>query len=75
MMMDKIKEIAETGDEPVIKEEDNMKIVPIDKPDGEDVEEEPHEVDPLLSIKNWTMQSHEWKFFNAIFEMLSKEQF
>lgn len=58
--------------EPVIKDVDNMKIVPIDKPDGEEVEQE-HEVDHLLSVKNWTMQSHDWKFFNAIFEMLTED--
>ena len=54
-----------------------MKIVPIDKPEGEVVEEEeqPHNIDHLLSVKNWTMQTHEWKFFNAIFESLSEEQF
>lgn len=60
--------------EPLIKEVDNMKIVPVDKPDGEVVEEEENfTVDHLLSVKNWTMQSHEWKFFNAIFESLSEE--
>ena len=54
-MMDRIKAIAEADDEPVIEEENNMKIVPIDKPDGEEVEEEVHEIDQLLSVKNWTM--------------------
>jgi len=33
-------EFKEEDDEPVIKDVENMKIVPIDKPDGEEVEEE-----------------------------------
>lgn len=51
------------------EEEEGTQIVQYE----EEVENLP--IDQLLSVKNWTMQSHEWKLFNAIFEMLTEEQF
>lgn len=70
----KAKEDRENGiipeePEPVIKEED-MQLVPVEEPQ----EPELLEVDTLLAIKNWAMQSPDWKFFNVLFEMLNEKQ-
>lgn len=44
--------------------------------DGKIVEIEPeiHEVDKLLAVKNWAMQSPDWKLFNVLCEKLNEKQ-
>ena len=60
--------------EPIIKDEGNRQIVPVNQVEEYVPEEDLNlPVDQLLSVKNWTMQSHEWKLFNAIFDMLSDD--
>ena len=60
---------------PFHKDEDNMQIVSVTQKDDYVPEEDLNlPVDQLLSVKNWTMQSHDWKLFNAIFELLNEDQ-
>lgn len=51
-----------------------MQLVPAED-DGKVVEVEPeiHEVDKLLAVKNWAMQSPDWKLFNVFCEKLSEK--
>lgn len=76
----------DSSSEPVIKDEENIKepgfesnstaIVCIgDQPKTEEVvEEEILSIDKLQAVKNWTMQSPDWKFFNALFEIITEDQ-
>ena len=58
------------------KEEDpkNMQLVATED-EGKIVEMEPeiHEVDKLLAVKNWAMQSPDWKLFNVLCEKMSEK--
>ena len=54
-----------------------MQLVATDEKDeGKIVEIEPeiHEVDKLLAVKNWAMQSPDWKLFNVFCEKLNEKQ-
>ena len=57
------------------EEAKNKQLVPTDE-NGQIVEVEPeiHEVDKLLAVKNWAMQSPDWKLFNVIFESMNEKQ-
>lgn len=62
------------GIEPTITEE-NGQLVKAEEPEPViEVEPEIQEVDSLLAIKNWAMQSPDWKFLNVLIELMSVEQ-
>jgi hypothetical protein len=69
----KAREDRMNGVEPTITEE-NGQVVKIEEPELV-VEEEPeiHEVDSLLAIKNWAMQSPDWKLLNVLIELMGVE--
>lgn len=48
-------------------------MVKADEPVEEEQEPEVLEVDALLAIKNWAMQSSDWKLFNVLIEMLNEK--
>ena len=58
------------------KDEEKQVMIPLDPPKRE--KPEPVLVDPisarLNSVRNWTMQSPDWKLFNVLFELTEKEQ-
>ena len=33
-----------------------------------------HDVDELLAVKNWAMQSPDWRLLNLLIDMLNEEQ-
>lgn len=70
----KAREDRMNGVEPTITEE-NGQIVKAQEPEPV-IEQEPEiqEVDSLLAIKNWAMQSPDWKLLNVLIELMNKEQ-
>ena len=62
----KAKEDRENG---IVAETQLVPIEPVEEP----IVPELQEIDSLLAIKNWAMQSPDWKLLNVLFEMLSAE--
>lgn len=70
----KAREDRMNGIEPTITEE-NGQVVKVEEPKPViEVEPEVHEVDSLLAIKNWAMQSPDWKLLNVFIELMNVEQ-
>lgn len=52
-----------------------MQLVKAEEPEPvEEIEPEITEVDSLLALKNWAMQSSDWKLLNVLIELLSVKQ-
>jgi hypothetical protein len=60
----------------VIKEENNQQIVPVNQDDvAQEVVEEIYDIDCLLEVKNWAMQSTKWRLLVVFIHTLTIDQF